>query len=97
MSDGFGFGVRVTRSRDDWVWDETPDPAYPASGEGHVVEIPVDPPLWTVFLPHRCDAWEIGSGSQQDAIDALERFICEAQETLTALREGREISHPENA
>jgi hypothetical protein len=48
---------------------------------------------WRVALPHQCDDWEITSDyhgqPQPEAIAQMERFIAEAQQALTALREGR--------
>lgn len=43
--------------------------------------------LYTVELPHSCDAWVISkTRSKTQAVTALEQFITEAQNTLIALR-----------
>lgn len=45
---------------------------------------------WRVQLPHQCDEWTValenGAGGHARAVGALEAFIAEAQEALTALR-----------
>lgn len=59
--------------------------------------VTIDPPEWTVSLPHQCDAWEIvgnddsgqlGGVSQAEAIAELERFLAEGQDALDRLRDG---------
>lgn len=51
---------------------------------------------WEVRLPHQCSTWDIVGGEawvetsdHAVAIAEFERFIAEAQQALTALREGR--------
>jgi hypothetical protein len=88
----FGFTVRRYRT---YTGGWQPDgPRQPV--EVHLTE----PPVWTVSLPHQCDAWVIAGKewdsdpdvSQTEAIAALERFIAEAQHALDELRAGREVA-----
>jgi len=53
---------------------------------------PSDPPVWAVDLPHQCDSWSITEWgvSHAAAVAELERFVAEATDALTALREHRE-------
>lgn len=42
---------------------------------------------WSVYLPHRCDDWDIvDTGGYAEPVAALEKFIAEAQQALEALR-----------
>lgn len=88
MSEAFGFTVRRFTETDD-------DDFNP---------VPLETPLWSVTLPHQCDTWDIaGEGAldrhvddavpHSEAVAELERFVAEAQEALTALREGREFGY----
>lgn len=57
---------------------------------------------WNVNLPHQCDAWDIAGRYaypllQAEAIAELERFIAEAQEALSALREGKAYGGADDA
>lgn len=63
---------------------------------GFRVEVDSDD-LWSVELPHQCDEWGIanvkyhGGVSHEVAVAELERFIAEATDALTALRERRTV------
>lgn len=82
------FGFTVQRPKLGSPWDPD-DP--PHDGEG-----------WQVFLPHKCDAWDIAGDDYEgvphaEAVARLERFIAEAQVALAALRAEREIEEPADA
>lgn len=56
---------------------------------------------WSVYLPHQCDAWRIDQRSayedpsnREDALDALDRFINEANEARAALARGEQYGNP---
>lgn len=56
------------------------------------------PELWTVKLPHQCDAWLIAADGydgqpHKKAVASLETFIAEAQQALVSLRLKREHGH----
>lgn len=49
---------------------------------------------WMVYLPHQCDVWSIADDGLGDgvmhaeAVEALERFVAEAEAALVRLRRG---------
>ena len=54
------------------------DTLWPDDGEG-----------WTVYLPHQCENWEITEeypyATRTGALNALKRFIAEAEKAFTFL------------
>jgi hypothetical protein len=56
-----------------------------------------EPSGWKVYLPHQCDAWRIDEDSaydkptaQETALEALDRFINEANAARAALARGEQ-------
>jgi hypothetical protein len=47
---------------------------------------------WSVFLPHKCDDWDIAYRvGPEEAVAALEAFVAEAQAALVALKAHQEF------
>ena len=62
------------------------EPEYPDDHGG--IDVRVDD--WALFLPHRCDAWQVGTGSRAEVLAAGLAFRAELDRAIEMLEQGEE-------
>lgn len=71
-------------------YEGDPVPPEGADPGGHVGALDAMTDDWSLHLPHRCDAWEIGYGTREEVLADAVAFRVGLDRAIAVLEQGEE-------